>query len=100
MKPTNLNDLIRIEDALRVLCRKTCTPGIACPDGYCVEMWEEFEDVKRVDAVSVIRCRDCKYWAEDMTTNVYLDGKRYRFCKNYGFNLAENDYCSRAEHRK
>lgn len=49
----NPNDLIRIEDAIKVLCRKTCHPGIACPDIYCKEMWDEFDDVERVDAVPV-----------------------------------------------
>ena len=58
-RPRNPNDLIRIEDAIKVLCRKTCHPGIACPDIYCKEMWDEFEDVERVDAVPVVRCKDC-----------------------------------------
>jgi len=53
----NPNDLIRIEDAIKVLCRKTCHPGIACPDIYCKEMWDEFEDVERVDAVPVVHGR-------------------------------------------
>lgn len=48
-----LDDLIRIEDAIKVLCRKTCHPGALCPDSYCVEMWDEFKDVERVDAVPV-----------------------------------------------
>lgn len=54
----NPNDLIRIEDAIKVLCHKTCHPGIACPDIYCKEMWDEFEDVERVE---VVRCKDCKH---------------------------------------
>ena len=57
-RPRNLNDLIRIEDAIKVLCRKTCHPGMACPDIYCKEMLGEFEDVERVE---VVRCRDCKH---------------------------------------
>ena len=55
------NDLIRLIDAVWLLCKKTCTPGIACPDAICCEMWEEFKDIPSVDAVQVIRCRDCKY---------------------------------------
>ena len=57
-RPRNPNDLIRIEDAIKVLCRKTCHPGVACPDIYCREMWEAFEDAERVE---VVRCRDCKH---------------------------------------
>ena len=52
-KTRNPDALIRIEDAIKVLCRKYCCPGPLCPDGYCVEMWDEFEDVERVDAVPV-----------------------------------------------
>lgn len=47
------NDLIRIEDAIKVLCRRVCHPGIFCPDSYCTEMWELFEDVERVDAIPI-----------------------------------------------
>lgn len=61
-KARNPDALIRIEDAIKVLCRKYCCPGPLCPDGYCVEMWDEFEDVERVDAVPVIRCKDCSNW--------------------------------------
>ena len=53
------NDLIRIEDAIKVLCRRVCHPGILCPDAYCEEMWELLEDVEGVDAVPVVRCTDC-----------------------------------------
>lgn len=42
-----LDELITIEDAIKVLCKKTCCPGPICPDGYCKEMWEAFEGVKR-----------------------------------------------------
>lgn len=61
-KTRNPDALIRIEDAIKVLCRKTCHPGVLCPDNYCVEMWDEFEDVERVDAVPVVRCKDCKWY--------------------------------------
>lgn len=53
----NPNDLIKIEDAIKVFCRKTCHPGVACPDIYCKEMWDEFEDVERVDVVPVVHGR-------------------------------------------
>lgn len=44
----NVNDLIRIGDAISVLCRKTCHPGAFCPDAYCDEMWDEFDSVERI----------------------------------------------------
>ena len=43
------NALIRIEDAIRVLCGKTCHPGVFCPDNYCMEMWEAFDGVQRIN---------------------------------------------------
>ena len=40
MKPYKgkLTDYIRREDAIKALCKKTCCPGVLCPDGYCVEV--------------------------------------------------------------
>ena len=85
MKPKNLNDLIRIDDAIRVLCRKTCTPGAACPDIYCKEMWEAFEDVERVNAVPVRHGR----WIEDPDDDW---GCRCSECGH--LELYQFDYCS------
>lgn len=67
-RPRNPNDLIRIEDAIKVLCRKTCHPGVVCPDIYCKEMWDEFEDVERVE---VVKCRDCKKAEHDTIFREY-----------------------------
>lgn len=52
-KTRNPDALIRIEDAIKVLCRETCHPGMLCPDNHCAEMWDEFEDVERIDAAPV-----------------------------------------------
>ena len=52
-KTRNPDALIRIEDAIKVLCREKCYPGSFCPDSYCSEMWDEFEDVERVNAIPV-----------------------------------------------
>lgn len=40
MKPYKgkLTDYIRREDAIKALCKKTCCPGVLCPDEYCVEV--------------------------------------------------------------
>lgn len=92
----NPNDLIRIEDAIKVLCRKTCHPGIACPDIYCKEMWDEFEDVEKV---GVVRCKDCKYWKTVEGVNL---SKRVRFCTYHiGHQYArhDEDFCSRGERK-
>ena len=83
----NPNDLIRIEDAIKVLCRKTCHPGIACPDIYCKEMWDEFEDVERVE---VVRCKDCKWYQPDAD-------KWCEYFECMGFE--PDDYCSQGERK-
>lgn len=83
------NDLIRIEDAIKVMCRRVCHPGVFCPDAYCEEMWELLEDVERVDAVPVVRCKDCK-WHEGK----YL-------CRNTGnYGIGDDDFCSLAERKE
>lgn len=86
-RPRNPNDLIRIEDAIKVLCRKTCHPGVACPDIYCKEMWDEFEDVERVE---VVRCRDCKKAEHDTIFREY-------WCQ--GREVDPDGYCSDGERK-
>lgn len=93
-KTRNPDALIRIEDAIKVLCREKCHPGALCPDNYCVEMWDEFEDVERVDAVPVVRCKDCRF--SDWYTAV--DGKRYCYCMEHDSSgHQEMDFCSYGE---
>lgn len=59
-----LNDLIRCEDAIKEICKRTCTPGVLCPDAYCKEVKEWITDDMVVDAVTVVRCKDCKYFCK------------------------------------
>ena len=87
-RPRNLNDLIRIEDAIKVLCRRVCHPGMFCPDAYCTEMWELLEDVERVDAVPVVMCKDCKYYERSMG-----------YCERLGITINDEDYCSFGERK-
>ena len=90
----NPNDLIRIEDAIKVLCRKTCHPGIFCPDIYCKEMWDEFEDVERVE---VVRCKDCKHMGDVYLVRLpWLEQKEHR-CRYWEHPTMPDDYCSMAE---
>ena len=51
-----------------------------------------------VDAVSVIRCKDCQYWMK----NPYRESSVFGLCfkhKDIAIALYETDYCSRAERR-
>lgn len=90
------NDLIRLVDAVWLLCKKTCTPGIACPDAICCEMWEEFKDIPSVDAVQVIRCRDCKHWCD----NDGFNHDKGAECEVMRMWMQPGDYCSYAKKRE
>ena len=56
-----LNDLIRCEDAIKEISKRTCTPGVLCPDAYCKEVKEWITDDMVVDAVPV-RCKNCTHY--------------------------------------
>lgn len=102
-KIKNPNALIRIGDAIKILCCKNCYLGPLCPDAYCIEMWEPFEDVERVDAASVvhgqwididsetytwkIRCNKCGHERSMMST-----GQTYpMYCENCGARMDGKD---------
>lgn len=57
-----------------------------------------FEGVKKlpiVDAVPVVRCKDCKWWklSEYNTCGIYI-------CKKFSGVRVESDFCSRGERRE
>lgn len=85
-KTRNPDALIRIEDAIKVLCREKCYPGMLCPDNYCVEMWDEFEDVERVDAVPV---RHGRWTIEDF----HVAPHRYCCSNCTAYHRARYAYC-------
>ena len=58
-------------------------------DAQIVKAW--VDDQPTVDAVHVIRCKDCKYWGADG----YRNGCKYATCI-----MMENDYCSMAERKE
>ena len=54
-------------------------------------------EAPEVDAVPVIRCKNCKYWIEKVCICGFRDRSRvydaYDYCEG-------NDFCSRAERKK
>jgi len=97
-KIKNPNALIRIGDVIKVLCREKCYPGPFCPDSYCTEMWNKFEDVERVDAVPVVHGRWIKMGHIEHTWliskcsvcgNQTIDAGTY--CTNCGARMDEKD---------
>lgn len=68
------------------------------------EICEMLNDAPTVDAVEVVRCKDCKWYEE----SIYPELRPTRFCyrlKNddgvpVGYNWADNDFCSYGERRE
>ena len=83
-KVKNVNDLIKIGDAIAVLCRKTCHPGVFCPDAYCQEMWDAFEDVERIALEPKTGTWDINYLSD-----IY----RYRCSACNAVHRARYDFC-------
>ena len=68
----------------------------------------DVEEMPTVDAVEVLRCRDCKYWGDEDGKLQRSDGVLYARCTvhNYlidgrhtGWCPTENDFCSYGERR-
>ena len=65
-------------------------------------------DAPTVDAVEVVRCRECKYWGDEAGKLQHSDGVLFARCKvhNYlidgrhtGWCPTENDFCSYGERK-
>ena len=78
---------------------------IECP-GQPLVYWDDIEAAPTVDAVEVLRCRDCKYWGDEDGKLQRSDGVLFARCKvhNYlidgrhtGWCPTENDFCSYGE---
>ena len=65
-------------------------------------------DTPTVDAVPVVRCKDCRYWGDEAGVTVRTDGVRFARCKVHnlcvrgkkiGWCPTEDDFCSLGEMR-
>lgn len=53
------------------------------------ELLRMVDEQATIDAVPVVRCKDCKYWRDDDCKN-----------DNHGYcPISENDFCSRGERK-
>ena len=66
------------------------------------------DDAPTVDAVPVVRCKDCKYWSDEDGTLPRSDGVLFARCKVHNYLLdgrhtgwcpTENDFCSYGERK-
>ena len=70
--------------------------GKHCPDGACSQrkVWERLKQYEDSDAVSVVRCKYCKYWQDNN------NGYPHEECRwGHGETPDENDFCSYGERR-
>ena len=79
------------------------------PAAYCAGwngLIELIEKAPTIDAVPVVRCRECKYWGDEDGKSQGEDGVLFARCNvhNYlidgrhtGWCPAENDFCSYGE---
>lgn len=84
--------------------------GIAHPNAYHLTNYATLilREAPTVDAVEVLRCRDCKYWGDEDGKLQDSDGVLFARCKvhNYlidgrhtGWCPTENDFCSYGERK-
>ena len=92
------NDLISRSAVLEELRKGTIITddlygmGIMAGNDHALK---KIEAAPAVDAVEVIKCRDCFYW---MKAKVNRSGNLV--CPKSGMEIVATDYCSRAERRK
>ena len=53
---------------------------------------DALQDAQTVDAVAVVRCKDCVYWREAVTND-----KGFLICPASGMEITESDFCSYGE---
>ena len=60
------------------------------------DLFDAFEDAlqeaQTVDAVPVVRCKDCVHWREAVTND-----KGFLICPASGMEITESDFCSYGE---
>ena len=82
--------------------------GVKCRACWVDDAMCLIDDATTVDAVEVVRCRDCKYWGDQDGILRSSDGELFARCKinNYlvdgrhiGLCPAEYDFCSYGERK-
>lgn len=79
-----------IEKQVHILLCKDCNETDICPICDYRELIDEILDAPTVDAVEVVRCKDCKY-RNDVANCERFSGERY---------VQANSYCSWGERRE
>ena len=72
---------------------------IECP-GEPLVYWDDIEAAPTVDAVEVVRCKDCKYYCQDKINGVICRHPALDFdteCFDHWINTNPDDFCSYGE---
>lgn len=54
-----------------LISRAAAVRALASSNGDYLDALERFEKIPAVDAVPVVRCKDCIYWKSDMLTHFW-----------------------------
>lgn len=87
------NEFISRSDAVEIL-RARAEMATGTPKEVFFAAADMLEKLPAVDAVEVVRCRDCKWWTGEMLN--YFPG----YCLNINKCMAENWYCASGEMRE
>ena len=85
--------------------------GIAHPNAYHLTNYTTLilQEAPTVDAVEIVRCKDCKYWGDEDGKLQDSDGVLFARCKVHNYLLdgrhtgwcpRENDFCSYGERKE
>ena len=103
----NVKRLIDANRALEIVRDQ----GIAHPNAYHLTNYATLilREAPTVDAVDVVRCRDCKHWGDESGKLPRSDGVLFARCKVHNYLLdgrhtgwcpTENDFCSYGERKE
>ena len=78
------------KETIKLICEgETHLDNLA--EGFC-EAYRVIQNMPTVDAVPVVRCKDCVYWREAVTND-----KGFLICPASGMEITESDFCSYGE---
>ena len=76
--------------------------SLDCAFKWLAEEFEIIEQAPAVDAVEVVRCRDCEHWkpSGSKAGNSFLDMEYIGGCEFTKYYRSESDYCSYGERKE
>lgn len=91
MRLIDADELYRIEKLLDTSMLRQNTAAFVLLD----QVLYDIQNVPEVDAVPVVRCKDCTYFS-----NAKINTKGFLICPASGMEITEDDYCSYGERKE